>query len=433
MSLTAEEIVLRYEALESERENLDGQFELIERFIMPGKGRFFQEGHDEEESIDWTHRELYDGTAQNAMTLLSAHIHGALTSPAFQWFHLRFRAEQLNDQHDATTWLEECSERCMASIQDSNFNLEVNEYYQDACGFGTAVLLHDEADGNETWNGHRFRAEMQRQCFFEEHFERRVAALYIKRSYTPRELATKFGENQLPQRVREKIDQPEKGTAKDEDLIHAIWLDIGKQDVDVSKVLSMEQRPYKSRYVLVEGREFVGPMQGFYEFPGYVLRWQRTAGSKYGHSPGLISLGDVLTLQEMVRMVRTATEKSIDPPMKSTKRGVIGDLDHRAASINYVRDMNALEPLMPPGAYRVDTGWADINDLRERIRQYFFVDQLQLKESPQMTATEVQVRYEMMQRLLGPTLGRIQTDFLDPMIKRVFWMLYRKKQLPEMP
>jgi hypothetical protein len=42
-----------------------------------------------------------------------------------------------------------------------------------------------------------------------------------------------------------------------------------------------------------------------------------------------------------------------------------------------------------------------------------------------MTATEVQVRYELMQRLLGPTLGRFQSEFLNPLIERTFGIMLR--------
>jgi len=65
------------------------------------------------------------------------------------------------------------------------------------------------------------------------------------------------------------------------------------------------------------------------------------------------------------------------------------------------------------------------NQLRQAIRQAYYSDQLQLQEGPQMTATEVQVRYELMQRLLGPTLGRFQSEFLNPLIERVFGIMYR--------
>jgi hypothetical protein len=56
-----------------------------------------------------------------------------------------------------------------------------------------------------------------------------------------------------------------------------------------------------------------------------------------------------------------------------------------------------------------------------------------MKQSPAMTAAEVYVRYELMQRLLGPTLGRLQNDFLDPMLERTFRILLREGQIPPPP
>jgi hypothetical protein len=50
-----------------------------------------------------------------------------------------------------------------------------------------------------------------------------------------------------------------------------------------------------------------------------------------------------------------------------------------------------------------------------------------------MTATEVQVRYELMQRLLGPTLGRFQSEFLNPLIERVFGIMFRAGALMQQP
>ncbi len=72
-------------------------------------------------------------------------------------------------------------------------------------------------------------------------------------------------------------------------------------------------------------------------------------------------------------------------------------------------------------------------DLRNNINRMFLVDRLELKESPAMTATEVNARYDLMQRLLGPTFGRLQSDFLSPMLERTFKILMRAGQLPEMP
>jgi hypothetical protein len=99
--------------------------------------------------------------------------------------------------------------------------------------------------------------------------------------------------------------------------------------------------------------------------------------------------------------------------------------------ITVVRSDTAIKPL------QIGSNWqiTDLkeNQLRTAIRQAYYSDQLQLQEGPQMTATEVQVRYELMQRLLGPTLGRFQTEFLNPLIERVFGIMLRSDALTPRP
>jgi len=120
--------------------------------------------------------------------------------------------------------------------------------------------------------------------------------------------------------------------------------------------------------------------------------------------------------------------KQIEPPIMTTQRGLLSDMEMFAGGVNVVGDMQDLAPF--PVGGDVNSGIVIIEDLRMQIRRAFYEDQLELKESPAMTATEVQVRYELMQRLLGPTLGRLQADLLDPLIKRTFFMLLRAGRIP---
>ena len=55
------------------------------------------------------------------------------------------------------------------------------------------------------------------------------------------------------------------------------------------------------------------------------------------------------------------------------------------------------------------------------------------KGSPNMTATEVVARQEEKMRLMGPMIGRLQVEFLGPLIDRVFKIMMRKKQIPQPP
>ena len=93
--------------------------------------------------------------------------------------------------------------------------------------------------------------------------------------------------------------------------------------------------------------------------------------------------------------------------------------------------MDDLKPYEGKANFSIST--EEIIAMRQAIKQAFRVDQLELKESPAMTATEVQVRYELMQRLLGPTLGRIKVDWLNRVVYNVFNIELRAGRLPEMP
>ena len=142
--------------------------------------------------------------------------------------------------------------------------------------------------------------------------------------------------------------------------------------------------------------------------PAYVLRWGRAAGSKFGYSPAINCLSDILTLNQLVEFTLKAAEKVIDPPVLSRQRGVIGDLDLYPGGNTVVRDPRDVVPF-ESGA-RFDVSNIEREKLIETIRQSFFVDQLELKQSPAMTATEVNVRYELMQKLLGPALSRMPSS-----------------------
>jgi len=70
---------------------------------------------------------------------------------------------------------------------------------------------------------------------------------------------------------------------------------------------------------------------------------------------------------------------------------------------------------------------------RTAIRNVFYVDQLMLQQGPQMTATEVIQRNEEKMRLLGPVLGRLQSELLKPLIDRAFNILLRREQFAPAP
>ena len=428
--MDAKEIKRRYEMLKSERNTIEGTWDLIERFIAPYRGEFFDH-NSTESSIDWSTREIYDSTAVQSSDTLASSLHGSLTSPAYKWFSLRFRDDTLNSDAEAKKWLEDAENRIFRTIQESNFNLEANECYLDLVHFGTSVIVEEtEGDALKAEDVEIiFKTIPLKECFFEQDSRGNVCNLYRKMFMTPLQIVDKFGRDNVPDDIVEKADMPKEGEKME--VIFCVYKRPFAREYEYDGPVEAEKRPYGQKYVLLHACAELGKEGGYYENPAFVPRWRSTSESKFGNSPSMKALPDVMTLNELQKMLLHALEKVVDPATLTTERGLLSDLDLSAGGLTVVR---ALEDLAPfESRARFDVSELKVDRLQESIRSIFYVDQLELKNSPAMTATEVSVRYELMQRLLGPTLGRLENDFLNPLITRTFNIMFRSGMLEELP
>jgi hypothetical protein len=423
------EIVKRFDALVSQRKTVEDIWEVINQLVVPFRGDFFRDVSSEH-SVSWRdNRNVFDSTAIDAAHILASSIHGSLTSPAIRWFELAFRSNRLNEVKEARQWLEEAASLCFTALQDSNFNLEANETYLDLVSYGTSMIIEEVEEKNGQFLRLNFQSVPVEEMWFEQDHAGQTHRAYRRHKWTPVQIITKFGDK-VPQSIKDKAATPQ-GMDVKEDVIMCIYPREDKINADTSKTLAPDQRPYGMKYVLHKDATDLGEEGGYYEMPCFVPRWRKTSKSMWGHGPAMIALPDILTINSLVELILKATEKVVDPPTKVTERGLLSDLDLEPAGLTVVRTMDSMEPY-ESGA-RFDVSQLQRDQLEAKIRSIFFVDQLELKESPAMTATEVQTRYELMQRLLGPTLGRLQSDYLDPLVQRTFNILYRAGVLGEPP
>jgi len=422
------EIVKRFDALDAQRKPLESTLEIIERFVIPLRSGFFQDLGSEGE-VDWRLREIYDGTAIEANETLAASLQGSLTPITTRWFHMQYRQDALNKDRDAMMWLEQASDIAYQALLDSNFNLEVSEFYLELTSYGSSILFEEWMDDPYD-QGLDFKAMPTRDSYFEVDHRQNCLRFYRRYRWTPLQIIDKFGVEKVPSTIVEASKNPSQNDVR-EDVIFCVYLRPDKKDKLYSiKPLAPEERPVGWKYVLKkDGTTFDGG--SYYEMPAFVARWRKVAGSQFGYSPAFVCLSDILTLNELKQEILEALGKVVDPATLVTERNLLSDVDLGRGGMTVVRDLNGI------GAYeskaRFDVSELKVQQLQQAINRAFRVDQLQLKESPAMTATEVQVRYELMQRLMGPTLGRLQHDFLDPMLKRTFAILMRNGQIPMPP
>ena len=425
--MDAQEIRKRFEKLYSERKVVEEQWQTIERFVAPYKGKFFRENQGEG-GIEWrTNRNIFDSTAVMAHIQLAASIHGALTNPAGMWFNFQWRDLELRKDHDARIWLEHAAKRVYDELQDSNFNLEANNCYRNLTSFATAAVIEEpNADMTEPWNGITFTNVPIKQCYFEPDARGGCLHFYRLLRWRASKIVDKFGIDGVPQMVKDKY---EVSSDEEIDMIYAVFTRLDKQGQSES-VMTPENRPFGYKYIMRASGEQIKE-GGFYEMPAFMVRWEVTDESMWGNGPAHYAIADILTLNKMVELDLRSREKVIDPALLVQERALVSNLDLSPGAQNVVRDPKQIIPF--ESAARFDATESTIVRLQMAVQKYFYIDQLELKDSPAMTATEVQARMELMQRLLASTMSRLKEDFLDPLLQRTFNLLYRAGEFDELP
>lgn len=432
MKFTPAIIRQRFEQLVGSRQVVQAFWDDCERYIAPYRGgRFFNEQRGESQKDYGSITDVWDSTAIMGAQRLAASIHAAVTSPAIRWFRLAFRDAAIQKDKAAKGWLDDCSDRMFDEIQASDFNTEISCAYQDMVVFGPSAMIEEAAKEKfpGLWNGLDFTCVPIREIYFEEDHKSRARVFYRRLQWTPVQIMDKFAEK-TPEWVRLKADN----STGVEDRIDVIFCIFKRDEIDplkLGEVASPLRRPYGYQYVLRATGEPLGDEGGYYEMPAYIARWEKTSGSIWGHGPGMIALPTVKYLNAWMEAQKNSAEKQVDPSMLVTERGLISDPDLTPGGITVVRTLDDIK-MFESGA-RQDVAVQVLMDLREMVRKFFREDDLQLKQSPQMTATEAQIRYELMNRLLGSTLARIQNDLLDPLLQTTFNIMFRAKQFAEPP
>ena len=147
----------------------------------------------------------------------------------------------------------------------------------------------------------------------------------------------------------------------------------------------------------------------------------------------MTALSDTKMLSKMSEVTIRAAQKQVDPPLMLPDDGFMMPIRTVPGGLNFYRSgtRDRIEPLQIGANNPLGLNMEE--QRRQAIRSAFYVDQLILSQGPQMTATEVIQRTEEKMRLLGPVLGRLQAELLQPLINRSYSILFRKKAFAPPP
>jgi hypothetical protein len=307
-----------------------------------------------------------------------------------------------------------------SAFNHSNFNGQINTFFQILCAMGTSVFHADFINNARDGFSLVFQNVKLSQAVFDVNDMEKVDTVFHDVPLTPRQIKMRFDKELETQ-----------GGTLDNNRIDLIKIVMPNPKYDPESLDPMK-REYICQWV---HRNEVFHTDSYYELPYMCVRFDEVdQDDVYGEGPGLLALSDIRTINQAKRLELRGWEKAIDPPLLGAAGGIIGDLHIEAGGFTQVRDPRMIGEM--PGRTDMQATQIKGEEVRDQIRKAYMIDQLILPERDNqnpLTAFEISKRYEQMQKALGATVGRIENELLKPLINRVFGMMLRNGQFAERP
>ena len=404
----AKNLLKRFDRLKSQRQNWESHWQEVADYMQPRKADVTKSRSKGDKRTEL----IFDSSPLQAVELLAASLHGMLTNPSTPWFSLRFKENDMENEDEAKEWLESATETMYTAFNKSNFQQEIFELYHDLITFGTAAMFIEEDDEDVL----KFSTRHINEMYIAENEKGKIDTVFRKFKLSARAAIQKFG-NVSPNIATTAKKDP----YEEVDILHAVY---PRSDFDPKKQ-DKSNMPFESVYLEAGTGEELS-VSGFREFPFVVPRYLKASHEIYGRSPAMTALPDVKMLNEMSKTTIKSAQKQVDPPLLVPDDGFILPVRTVPGGLNFYRagTRDRIETLNI-GA-NTPLGLNMEEQRRNSIRNAFYVNQLMMQQGPQMTATEVIQRNEEKMRLLGPVLGRLQSELLKPLIDRCFALILRK-------
>jgi hypothetical protein len=423
----AEQLVSRHNALKSDRGTWDVLWQQIADYVMPRKS---QVNTKKTEGIEGFTDDIYDMTVIRANMTLAAGQLNYVTPATDRWFAFEPPEEMKEQGGDAAArWYQLCTEIAFRELARSNFYLEIHELFLDRGGFGTSIIFAEEGKRVtlkfENWEVGTYSIA--------EDDEGVVDTVFREFELTCRQAVQKFGIENVGETIQ-KCYEERKPTSLDKKFtfIHAIFP--RADDQRKPGKVDGPNKPVASVYVSLADKVCVRN-SGYDEAPAAVSRFLKWGKSPYGYSPSIEALPTVRQVNFIEKQMDALAELAAFPRILIPD-GLEGDVDLRSGGVT-VFDPNNVNAVPKEWATqgRYDIGLQRVAAKQKQIEEAFHVTLFKMfaEREKQMTAREVIERVQEKLVQFSPTFARMTTELLNPLLERVFGILFRAGKFPDPP
>jgi hypothetical protein len=382
------------------------------KYAMPGRSSFTDRNKAQTDGST-----IYDETAVVGVQEFASRIQSGIVPNFSRWADFAAGSDIPEEEVKAVEEdLDKVTNFVFEIIAESNFASESFEALLDlSVSCGALEIFEGDAVKPVVFN-----AVPMAELYLEDGCDGRIAKIYRERGYTLEDIETKYRNGlTLTKELKEELA---KGPQK--------FVEIVCRDL-----MAYSEEAWHKYVVHIKTKTVVWKnyYRGTGSAPIIVFRWSKTAGETWGRGPLFNVLPAIKTCNLVVEMILQNAQMAISGIWTIEDDGTINTDTIELVPgtvIPYAQGTTGLKPAQPTGDFNV--AQLVLNEMRANIKKGLYNEMLGNPEKTPMSATEVAERMADLARSIGSAFGRLQSEFVVPVLQRIVWIL-KKLGLIEMP
>lgn len=378
-------------------------------YFLPDMNNINHQGAEGEKKTT----KLYDTTGVDANGDFAAGMYGNLSPSNARWFVLRPKNQKLKTSEAVMRFLDEVTKSVEEELASSNFELQMHEALLSVGAFAMACITMER--GKDT--ALNFISHHIASTWHYENSKGIIDTTFREFEFTARQAVQEFSLDELKDcaEILKAYAEPQKQDTKFT-FLH-VCEPRRKEDADDPIKTKIEVHPFRSAYLSVKDKCIIredGVKRNKYLVP----RYSKVSNETRGRGPAMQALPTQKILNLAVRDTSIAIEKKASPPLLASSESSFRPIRTKPNSVIYCDGTKDMWPQELECRADINAVQWFIERKENIIRKAFHNDLFQILKDITGTRAEVEIlqRIEEGLVLLGPVVGRLQSELYSPLI-----------------
>jgi hypothetical protein len=410
-------VMTKYKKAKSRWNSWTDLWEEVYDYAVPHRESFFQESSAQRRTEN-----IYDETAVTGLPKFASRLQLGFFPPNGRAFRLEPGPEFPDSlmSKDLQQQLDSITDLIHEGLRNSNFNSEMHEGLQDL-GMGTMNMLCEE--GRFQGDLHFTAVPPTNLALLSGRMDGVASWFRWNNNMDITEVKQRYPDAKYTEKMsQEQKKNPERKT----NIIEATIYDEANRFADEYTYYLISET---DNAILIKK-----VMKGRGSVPWITTRWSKSGFEVWGRGPLLQAMPAIKTLNLTVQLILENAEMAIAGSYVYDDDGVFNPDNITIQPGTFIPRSpgSSIDTLQNAG--RFDVAQLVLEDMRRNVRKALFIDELDTRPNARtpLSATEVSERLADVARDMGAVAGRMQKEFLQPLVERVIH-IYTKQGLIDIP